>query len=75
MNTNFKNASLFTLAVLVLFTLCLHGIAKMRVSINATADETARTYLLNKPSFHCFQGYVGTGTPGEYEIHEECKDN
>lgn len=40
----------FTLTVLTLTLLALHGIAKMRVSLDATANEAAKTYLKVSPA-------------------------
>lgn len=41
--------TLFTLAVLTLSLLALHGFQRMRVSIDAMASDTAKSYLLTKP--------------------------
>lgn len=41
--------TLFTVAVLTLSLLALHGAQKMRISLDAMASNTAKTYLLSKP--------------------------
>lgn len=41
--------TLFTLAVLALSLLALRGAQHMRVSLDAMASDTAKSYLLTKP--------------------------